>query len=390
MSPQATSHPDMSKILEKIDISAQHVYSFTMPTYSPDTPYNGLPPLPPAEVVETVPVLKAIIDAKEKLAELRTACQLIPNPEIITSTIPLREARASSEIENIVTTNDELFRAAWHVDAEPTPATKEALRYNAALHAGLSSLSQRPLSEKTAKIVCSTLLDTQAEVRSLPGTFIGNPVTKERLYTPPEGKEIIEGHLAAWEDYIYCSHDVDSLVKMALLHYQFEAIHPFYDGNGRTGRILNVLYLIQEDLLELPVLYLSGYIVDNKADYYRYLNAVTAKGAWQDWLLFMIRGVHAAAADASSMITQLRAIQENTAQRIRSAGVINHPLEMAELILIKPYVRITDVVEMGFVKRQTASAWLAHLVDLGILEEIQQGRSKVFLHRAALDVLTRD
>ena len=146
MSTQSTSHPDMSKILEKIDISAQHVYSFTMPTYSPDTPYNGLPPLPPAEVVETVPVLKAIIDAKEKLAELRTACQLIPNPEIITSTIPLREARASSEIENIVTTNDELFRAAWHVDAEPTPATKEALRYNAALHAGLSSLSQRPLS----------------------------------------------------------------------------------------------------------------------------------------------------------------------------------------------------------------------------------------------------
>ena len=390
MSTQSTRRRYMFKISEKIDISAKHVYSFAMATYSPEIPYNELPPLPPADVVETVPVLKAIIDAKEKLAELRTACQLIPNPEIITSTIPLREARASSEIENIVTTNDELFRAAWQVDAEPSPATKEALRYNSALHAGLSSLSQRPLSEKTAKIVCSTLLDTQAEVRSLPGTFIGNPITQQRLYTPPEGKEIIEGHLAAWEDYIYSSHNVDSLVKMALLHYQFEAIHPFYDGNGRTGRILNVLHLIQEKLLELPVLYLSGYIVGNKAEYYRYLNAVTAEGAWEDWLLFMIHGVYAAADDASSMITQLRAIQENTAHEIRAAGVISQPHEMAELILIKPYVRISDVVEMGVVKRQTASAWLAHLVDLGILEEIQQGRGKVFIHRAALDVLTRE
>ena len=177
---------------------------------------------------------------------------------------------------------------------------------------------------------------------------------------------------------------------MALLHYQFEAIHPFYDGNGRTGRILNVLHLIQEKLLELPVLCLSRYIVGNKAEYYRYLTAVTAHGAWEDWLLFMIRGVYAAADDASSMITQLRAIQENTAHEIRAAGVISQPHEMAELILIKPYVRISDVVEMDVVKRQTASAWLAHLVDLGIVEEIQQGRGKVFIHRAALEVLTRE
>ncbi|MHC9662796.1 Fic family protein [Corynebacterium diphtheriae] len=172
-------------------------------------------------------MLKAIIAAKEKLAELRTACQLIPNPEILTSTIPLREARASTEIENIVTTNDELFRAAWNVDAEPTPATKEALRYNAALHAGLESIGQRPLSAKTTQIVCGTLQSDEPHIapfRSYPGTFIGNPHTQQRIYTPPEGREVIEQHLSRWERYIYSEHDVDSLVKMALLHYQFEAI----------------------------------------------------------------------------------------------------------------------------------------------------------------------
>ncbi|WP_338128200.1 Fic/DOC family N-terminal domain-containing protein [Corynebacterium phoceense] len=372
------------------------VYSIDMsiarrlPHFDPQQPFNELPPLPPADVVETVPVLKAIIDAKEKLAELRTACQLIPNPDIITSTIPLREARASSAIENIVTTNDELFRAAWQVDAEPTPATKEALRYSFALGAGVKSLDERPLSEKTARVVCSRLLDTEADVRSLPGTFIGNPLTQTRIYTPPEGKEVIEKHLAAWENYIYSEHEVDSLVKMALLHYQFEAIHPFYDGNGRTGRILNVLYLLQEQLLELPVLYLSGFIVEHKDEYYRRLNAVTAVGRWEDWLLFMINGVRAAAVDASDMITDLRALQETTAQEIRTAGVIAPAKEMAELMLIKPYLRIQDVMDTGLVKRQTAASWLHHLVELGILEENRVGRGKVFVNHRALAVLTRD
>ncbi|MBF9011492.1 Fic family protein [Corynebacterium sp. CMW7794] len=360
------------------------------PHFDPQQPFNELPPLPPADVVETVPVLKAIIDAKEKLAELRTACQLIPNPDIITSTIPLREARASSAIENIVTTNDELFRAAWQVDAEPTPATKEALRYSFALGAGVKSLDERPLSEKTARVVCSRLLDTEADVRSLPGTCIGNPLTQTRIYTPPEGKEVIEKHLAAWENYIYSEHDVDSLVKMALLHYQFEAIHPFYDGNGRTGRILNVLYLLQEQLLELPVLYLSGFIVEHKAEYYKRLNAVTAVGRWEEWLLFMINGVRAAAVDASDMITDLRALQETTAQEIRTAGVIAPAKEMAELMLIKPYLRIQDVMDTGLVKRQTAASWLHHLVELGILEENRVGRGKVFINHRALAVLTRD
>ncbi|WP_455005934.1 Fic family protein [Corynebacterium propinquum] len=385
----------MSIFRLKIDITHQYVYSFDMSstTFDPNRPFNELPPLPPAQVVETVPVLKAIIAAKEKLAELRTACQLIPNPEILTSTIPLREARASTEIENIVTTNDELFRAAWNVDAEPTPATKEALRYNAALHAGLESISQRPLSAKTTQIVCGTLQSDEPHVapfRSFPGTFIGNPHTQQRIYTPPEGREVIEQHLSHWERYIYSEHDVDSLVKMALLHYQFEAIHPFADGNGRTGRILNVLYLLQEALLPFPVLYLSGYIVEHKAQYYRCLNRVTAESAWEDWLLFMIRGVEAAATDAATMIADLRQVQDEITASIRDAGVISPAKEMSEITMVRPYLRIQDVEDSGLVKRQTAATWLNHLVSIRVLSETKRGRQRIFINDAALRVLTRE
>lgn len=385
----------MSIFRPKIDITHQYVYSFDMSstTFDPNRPFNELPPLPPAQVVETVPVLKAIIAAKEKLAELRTACQLIPNPEILTSTIPLREARASTEIENIVTTNDELFRAAWNVDAEPTPATKEALRYNAALHAGLESIGQRPLSAKTTQIVCGTLQSDEPHIapfRSYPGTFIGNPHTQQRIYTPPEGREVIEQHLSRWERYIYSEYDVDSLVKMALLHYQFEAIHPFTDGNGRTGRILNVLYLLQEALLPFPVLYLSGYIVENKAQYYRCLNPVTTESAWEDWLLFMIRGVEVAATDASTMIADLRQVQDEITAVIRDAGIISPAKEMSEITMVRPYLRIQDVEDSGLVKRQTAATWLNHLVDIGVLSETKRGRQRIFINDAALRVLTRE
>ncbi|WP_454973123.1 Fic family protein [Corynebacterium propinquum] len=385
----------MSIFRLKIDITHQYVYSFDMSstTFDPNRPFNELPPLPPAQVVETVPVLKAIIAAKEKLAELRTACQLIPNPEILTSTIPLREARASTEIENIVTTNDELFRAAWNVDAEPTPATKEALRYNAALHAGLESIGERPLSAKTTQIVCGTLQSDEPHVapfRSFPGTFIGNPHTQQRIYTPPEGREVIEQHLSRWERYIYSEHDVDSLVKMALLHYQFEAIHPFADGNGRTGRILNVLYLLQEALLPFPVLYLSGYIVEHKAQYYRCLNRVTAESAWEDWLLFMIRGVETAATDAATMIADLRQVQDEITASIRDAGVISPAKEMSEITMVRPYLRIQDVEDSGLVKRQTAATWLNHLVSIGVLSETKRGRQRIFINDAALRVLTRE
>lgn len=386
--------PDMSIFPEKIDTSRGHVYSFDMSSadpariFNPAVPYNDLPPLPPARELETARVLKAVIEARSELAALNTACRLIPNPEIITSTIPLREAQASTEIENIVTTNDELFRAEWSVDPEPSPATKEALRYRDALRQGVDMLQNRPVSEKVAVEVCSTLQGGHATLRSTPGTYIGDPQKNTRIYTPPEGLEVIQRHLSAWERFIYSDHGLDPLVLMAAAHYQFEAIHPFYDGNGRTGRILNILLLLQEEVLSLPVLYLSGHIVDNKAQYYRLLNAVTASGDWEEWVLFMVRAVAVSAKSTSLLIDDLRFLQDTTTARIRDLG-ISPAAELAELLFIQPYIRISDVVDRGLAKRQTASSWLAMLAEAQILDEWRVGRSKVFLNTAALDILTR-
>lgn len=376
----------------KIDISPGYVYAVYMngtpSTFDPELPYNDLPPLPPPIEVETRGVLKAVVAAREQLAALDTACRLIPNPHIITSTIPLREAQASTEIENIVTTNDELFRAAWAVDADPSPATKEALRYREALHRGVAQLGERPVSVKTAEMLGSILQGGPALIRSTPGTFIGDPAKKTRVYTPPEGREVIERHLGAWERFIYSDHDLDPLVLMAVTHYQFEAIHPFYDGNGRTGRLLNVLLLIQANLLQLPVLYLSGYIVSNKSEYYRLLRAVTEESAWEDWVLFMVRGVEQAARDAYELINRLRDLQEQIAAEIRGIGGIQPAAELAEVLLMNPYVRIQDIIDAELAQRQTASNWLAKLVRAGLLVEVKVGRQKIFVNGRALEILT--
>lgn len=370
-----------------------YVYAFSMKEMSagfdPEIPYNELPSLPPATDLETVRVLKAVIAAREQLATLNTACRLMPNPGIITSTIPLREAQASSEIENIVTTNDELFRAAWRVDVAPSPETKEALRYNGALHAAVASLDDRPISEQMAIQICSALQDSSAQIRSIPGTFIGNPATGNRIYTPPEGKDVILAHLSAWERFIYSDHGLDPLVLMAVTHYQFEAIHPFYDGNGRTGRILNILMLIQNDVLKLPVLYLSGYIVSTKSVYYRLLREVTSDGNWEDWIVYMINGVEEAARDAIQLIDDLRELQDVMESEIREVGGIAPVRELAELLLVNPYVRIQNLIDSGLVKRQTAATWLGKLAGAGVLSEVRVGREKIFINVKALDVLSQ-
>lgn len=356
-------------------------------SFNPGVPYNDLPPLPPNTTVETRAVLKAVIAANKELGALDSACRLIPNPEIITSTIPIREAQASSEIENIATTNDELFRAAYAVDREPTSATKAALRYNTALHIGVQSLQTRPLSVHTAEEVCTVLQNSPAKIRSTAGTFIGDPVKNIKYYTPPEGKEIIEQHLSRWERFIYSNHDLDSLVLLALLHYQFEAIHPFYDGNGRTGRILNILLLIQERLLRLPVLCLSGYIVKNKSDYYRLLRAVTTENSWEEWIIFIVKGVEESARAASTMIEKLWTLQESTSTKLREEANIGPTNDLAALLFTHPYITIKNIEDAGLAKRQAAAHWLHSLVDLGVLKEIKRGRQKVFINHRALDVL---
>ena len=199
------------------------------------------------------------------MAELKTSGQLIPNQAVLINSIPLLEAQASSEIENIVTTTDKLFRFANESGAQADPATKEALRYRTALIEGFEMLRRRPVSTSTAIAVCSTIKGVELDIRATPGTAMMNEATGAVIYTPPEGQNLLRHQLANWERFIHEAEDIDPLIRLAVMHYQFEAIHPFVDGNGRTGRVLNLLYLVDKGLLDIPVLYLSRYIIANKA-----------------------------------------------------------------------------------------------------------------------------
>lgn len=360
------------------------------PPVDPRRPYNELPPLPPAVELETKTVLKQCVTARAALAELRLAGNLIPNQSILVSAIPLLEARDSSAIENIVTTNDALFREAGRRDDGGDPATKEAMRYRTALYQGIASLKTRPLTARTAIDVCRAIKAAELDVRSTPGTTLANTSTGEVVYTPPEGQDRLRHMLANWETFVHADDGLDPIVRMAVLHYQFEAIHPFTDGNGRTGRILNLLVLVQAGLLDLPTLYLSRHILGTKADYYRLLAAVTRDGAWQPWLLYMLAAVEMTAKWTNAKIGAIRRLMDHTREHVRANAPRIYSHEFVDVIFTQPYCRIADVVGHGIAKRQAASTYLKALADLGILEEEKVGRDKLFIHRKYMALLGGD
>lgn len=354
---------------------------------NPDQPYQDLPPLPPSGVVETPAVLKATISASRALARLDGAYKRLPYPTMLINLIPLMEAQASSEIENIVTTNDELFKAANGALSSPTPQVKEALRYREALRAGHESLASRPITHQTAIDVCSILQAGPASIRNQPGTYIGNSVTGRRIYTPPVGKDVILDHLSRWERFLHGEHGLDPLVVMALAHYQFEAIHPFFDGNGRTGRILNLLILIETGLLELPILYLSGHIVRHKDTYYERLNAVTQNGEWEPWILFMLSGIESTAQWTLDLVERTDQLRANMEHQIREQNSKLPAASLARMLFSQPYLRIDNVVEAGLAKRQTAAHWLTELAGSGLIIKERVGRNVIFINNRLLQTL---
>lgn len=356
-------------------------------TWRPDKPYNNIPKLPPGVELETPVVLKACIEARASLAELKQAGELLPNQELLINMLPMLEAKDSSEIENILTTNDRLFQFS-EINTSADPATKEALRYRTALYEGFLGLRMRPLCANTAITICSQIKDTQMDVRKVPGTVIANQKTKEIIYTPPVGPDIIRDLLSNWEAFLHAQDGLDPLVKMAVSHYQFEAIHPFIDGNGRTGRILNVLYLIDQQLLTLPILYLSRYILQNKADYYHLLTKVTREADWQSWILYVLNAVTEVSRWTTQKIHQVRYLNEHTRQYIqqRLPKVYSH--ELVQLIFEFPYCRIQNLVNRQIAKRQTASIYLKQLVEIGVLEELDAGKEKLFVHPQLMSLFT--
>jgi Fic family protein len=362
-----------------------------MAGFDPARAYNDLPLLPPQADLESRAVLKACIEARAAVAELKQAGRLLPNQDVLINTIPLLEARASSEIENIVTTTDQLFRYAQpDREALADPATKEALRYRTALRRGVELLKKKPLATATAVEICRTLLGVNLDVRRVPGTTLTKEGTGELVYTPPEGEALLRKLLANWERFLHDAEDVDPLIRMAVAHYQFEAIHPFTDGNGRTGRILNLLFLVEQELLELPVLYLSRAIIRGKADYYRLLLAVTARGAWEDWILYMLRAVDETASWTTERIRAIRQLMQETAEYVRAEAYGAYRRELVELIFVQPYCRIKNLVEAGIAQRQTAAVYLKQLVSAGVLEEVKVGREKLFINPRLMRLLTAE
>jgi len=355
-----------------------------------EKPYNSLPPVPPAGVeLESRAVLKQAIAASRALAELKGAGDLIPNQAVLVRVIGLQEAKLSSEIENIVTTNDELYRA-FSDDAEKFDSeTKEVLRYNDALWQGYSLLKEgRPLTTRLFEEIVQTIRKTSEGVRRTPGTRIAQP-NGTIIYTPPEGEQTLRDKLANLEQFIYAKDDLEPLVKLAVIHYQFEAIHPFSDGNGRTGRILNILYMVESGMLEIPVLYLSRYIIQNKSRYYEGLRRITEEGDWENWILFMLQAVERTAVETHRRVIEIKDLMQRTRDQVRQELPKIYSKDLIEVLFAQPYCRIRFLEQAGIAKRAAGSKYLQELSRIGVLSRVKVGREAYYINTEFFALLTR-
>ena len=351
--------------------------------------------LDPARI-ETPAVLRRLAAASRQLAELKGVAASIPHQGILINTLGMQEAKDSSAIENIVTTHDELFRDAAFPEDAGNPAAKEVLRYRQALRVGYDAVRASGL------LTLNHVLQIQAELernsagfRRVPGTTLKDGAGRV-VYTPPQDAAAVVAHMRDLERFINddAAFDADPLVKMALLHHQFESIHPFYDGNGRTGRIVNVLYLVRQGLLDTPVLYLSRSIVRTKADYYRLLQAVrddpTSDGrAWEAWVLYMLTAVEATAREGIATIAAIKAALLDYKHRIR-AGYRFYSQDLINNLFTHPYTKIQFVEEELGVSRLTATKYLDALADGGFVVKRRLGRSNYYINVALNAILTGD
>jgi len=358
--------------------------------FNPDQPFNDLPLLPPPMELESRAVLKKAIAANKALAELKGAGELIPNQLVLIQAIGLQEAKLSSEIENIVTTNDELYRAFADDGQRTNPHTKEVLRYKDALWHGYNAIRKenRPLTTRLFEEIFQIIKETSAGVRSTPGTKLANP-QRETIYTPPEGESVIRDKLANLEKFLYAEDNLDPLVKLAVMHYQFEAIHPFTDGNGRTGRILNILYLIESGLLDIPVLYLSRYIIENKNAYYAGLRQITENSAWEAWILYMLEAVEQTAKTTRERIMAIRELMHESIERVKKELPKIYSKDLIELLFSQPYCKIRFLEEAGIVQRQTAATYLRELERIGLLYKVKVGREYYYINDNFLKLLSK-
>lgn len=359
-----------------------------MTRIKPDAPYNDLKPLPPRINLESPEILKKAITANRYLAELKGYCQTLPNPDLLLNTIILQESKDSSAIENIVTTQDELYKAILNsMDQIPSNA-KEVLSYREAIYMGVEELRRRDVFTGSLAIkIMQKIKNTNIGFRTMPGTKLSNPDTKKIIYTPPDPDRIV-GMVSQWETFINDEEaDIDPLIIMALMHYQFEAIHPFSDGNGRTGRILNVLYLMKRGLLAHPVLYHSSYIIKHKANYYRKLRGVTERDEWIEWVIFILEAVKQTSITTLNTIREIITLKEQNLEKIKDITQKFPAHELNELIFSYPYVKIKTLIEKNVAQRQAASAYLQELAKRKILSTFKIGKEIYYVNDGLMKIL---
>ena len=354
-------------------------------------PYNDLPLLPPSKNIETKAILKKAISAGRALAELKGLGETIPNQAILVNSIILQEAKASSEVENIITTHDALFRAFSAKTSKIDHATKEVLRYREALWVGFNALQERPLLATNLFIrIVQTIRGNQAGIRNTPGTKILNAATGEVVFTPPEGEALIREKLKNLEEYIHEEDGVDPLIKLALIHHQFEAIHPFTDGNGRTGRILNILYLLFKGLLGLPVLYLSKYIIEQKSDYYHLLRSVTDDGELEPWIRYILEAVEQTSLHTRDKIIAIRDLMDETLQYVKEKLPSRvYSKDLIEILFCQPYTKGQFLVDAGIAERKTAANYLKEIEKTGILKAQKLGKENLYLNVKLFELLSK-
>lgn len=353
-------------------------------------PYNSLPELPPKVSLETTKVLRKTIEASRSLAQLNGMLTNLPNPTLFLDTIHLQEAKASSEIENIITTNDDLYKAIVADKKYDNYATKEVISYKEALWKGLNEIEKRPFITTNLCIeLVQSIKQNTAGIRTTPGTALKN-AKGETIYTPPSGEDIIRDKLKNLEDFINGDDAIDPLIKMALMHYQFEAIHPFSDGNGRTGRILLLLYLKIEKLLDTPAIYLSEYIIKNKNDYYKKLRNVTENQDWEGWILYMLEMIKFTANKGLKRLNSITVLLEEMAAEIKSELPKVYSKDLIEILFRLPYTKRQFLINAKLGTPKTVGNYLRALEQAGFLTSEKVGKEKLYLNHRLMKLLEDD
>lgn len=358
-----------------------------MTKFDHKVPYNDLPLLPPKVDIETKQILRKTISAGRALAQLNGTLLNLPNPTLFLDTIYLQEAKASSEVENIITTNDELYKSLVADKKVENSATKKVLSYKEALWLGLEELKTKPFitTNLCVKIV-QCIKQNSASIRVTPGTTLSN-TQGEVIYTPPSGEKVIREKLANLEKFINEDESIDPLIKMALMHYQFEAIHPFSDGNGRTGRILLLLYLKLSGLLDTPAIYLSEYIIKHKADYYKHLRGVTENNEWEAYILYMLDMIEETSKKGLERLDKITSAIDKTANEVKTKLPKVYSKDLVEILFRLPYTKRQHLIDENIGNLKTVGNYLIALEENGFLKSEKVGKEKLYLNQKLLEIL---